>query len=345
MTNRGRTSLIVALAVLVGSSLACTGEEATVSGTIYADTNSNGRRDAGEAGVPGVVISRYGTARDVTDANGAYDLPLPAGTHTLTMITGWLASGCPGDLYCAAGRGPDQSFESRNQRYLATVSLAPGQTVSGFDSGLLPDRGDPTGAPGSQHDGNDAGDGPATAVDIAVRHSWVGSDDCADPEGTRVCSLGDQFTTNVQVFNQGTTAVAGIAFVVTFPRGARLRAAPAPSAATPRFTITAGRSGTFANGEGWREYRLEDPLPAAAAAFYSASWEIVGGPPSPTPYGVGRDRDRHSFVKISALAGADRDSTPGVYPFGDRDGGHNVNWPVSEDEDASDTSDWNTDAG
>lgn len=53
-----RASLWVAVVVLVASSLACTGEEATVSGTIHADTNSNGRRDAGEAGVPGVVVAR-----------------------------------------------------------------------------------------------------------------------------------------------------------------------------------------------------------------------------------------------------------------------------------------------
>ncbi len=261
------------------------------------------------------------------------------------MITGWLASGCPGDLTCAAGRGPDQSLAARNQRYLATVDLAAGQSVNGVDSGLLPDRGDPAGAPGSQHDGNDVGDGPSAPVDVAVRHSWVGSDNCADPAGTRACSLGDQFTTNVQVFNQGTAAVDGIAFVVTVPRGATLRAAPTPSPATPGSTITPGRSGTFANGEGWREYRLSGPLPAAASAHYTADWEIVGGPPSPIPYGVGRNRDRHSFVKISALAGADRDSMVGIDPFGDRDGGHNVNWPVSQDEDGSDTTDWNTDAG
>ncbi len=352
-SRRFATPFAVALVVvaLVGAS-ACElpppEDGATVSGLLWRDLDSDGAHDAGEPGIGGIVVAMAGTTvRSVTDGDGRYRIWLPAGTHTLSAITGWLASQCPGDLDCALGRGPDQDFAVDNQFVRRTLTIVAGEDRPGIDGGFLPDHGDPTGAPGSRLDGNDAGDGPAAGVDVAVRHSGAagGFAACTDPYGTRVCSLGDRFTTNAQIYNQGTTALPDVRFLVTVPPGARLVSGPSTNPSTPGPAATAtGRTGTSADGGQWVEYHLTATLPAARAVWFALRWEIVSGPPSPTPYRSGHDRDRRSFVAVTALGTSDRDSSFGANPFVDRDGGHNVNWPVAVDEDSSDTVNWNTDA-
>jgi len=67
-------------------------------GTVYEDVNANGRRDAGEAGVPGVVVQR-GTAYAGTDARGRYRLRGgngPLAIDARTLPSGSLASGGSG---------------------------------------------------------------------------------------------------------------------------------------------------------------------------------------------------------------------------------------------------------
>ncbi len=51
-----------------------------VSGTVYADRNGNGRRDAGEPGLPGVAVSDQDQV-GVTDARGAYRIPASGRSH------------------------------------------------------------------------------------------------------------------------------------------------------------------------------------------------------------------------------------------------------------------------
>ncbi len=345
------TALAILLVATLLGATACDPppqDGATVSGVLWRDVDSDGVRDPAEPGIRGIVVAEAGTGvRTVTDAEGRYRLWLPTGTHTVSAITGWLASQCPGDLYCALGRGPNQRFEVINQFVRRTLSIAAGQDRPGLDGGFLPDHGDPSGAPGSRFDGNDAGDGSAAVTDVAVRHSATanGFNACTDPSGTRVCSLGDNFTTNAQIYNQATAALPDVRFLVTVPPGARLVRSPTPNPSTPGPSATAtGRSGTSADGGRWVEYRLGAGLPAAAAVWFNVHWEIVSGPPSPTPYRTGQDRDRRSFLAVTTVGVADRDSAFGTNPFADRDGGHNMNWPVAVDEDSSDTVNWNTDA-
>lgn len=55
---------------------------AIVTGTVFVDANANGRRDAGERGLPNVVVSNQDTVV-TTDADGAYALPAPNGTNVV----------------------------------------------------------------------------------------------------------------------------------------------------------------------------------------------------------------------------------------------------------------------
>lgn len=321
--------------------------EGGVSGTIYWDRNSNGRQDDGEPGIPDVIVGKVGTPfSTATDSAGQFSLILPAGRHRLSVVTGWLRSQCPGDLVCAEGSGPQQSFAARNQFYRRDITLPERRRVIGLDAGFLPDHGDPTGAPGSANEGNDAGDGPAAVADLAVRHSIAGDQfkQCDDPQQTRVCEIGDTFATNVQIYNQGTTEADNIRFIVSEPAGTDLVSPPRPNKATTGSqAVPTGRTGTLSDGGAWVEYGLERPLPPAGAVFFALSWEVVAGPSSPRPYRTGTDRDKKSYLKISGadLAAADRDSSYGTDPTKDRNAGHNLNWPAQQDEDAMDTIEWN----
>lgn len=58
-----------------------------VRGVLYRDTNLNGKRDDGEAGLPGVTV-RVGTATGVSDAQGRYSVRAPVGGFPLTFPTG-----------------------------------------------------------------------------------------------------------------------------------------------------------------------------------------------------------------------------------------------------------------
>ncbi|MGC4027614.1 MAG: SdrD B-like domain-containing protein [Steroidobacteraceae bacterium] len=79
---------------------------ASLSGHVWLDSNNNGVRDGGEAGLAGVTVSLPAGTRDVfgnavaaavTDANGAYRFAdLPAGTYTVTQqVQQPLAGGQP----------------------------------------------------------------------------------------------------------------------------------------------------------------------------------------------------------------------------------------------------------
>jgi hypothetical protein len=62
---------------------------ASISGSVYADVNNNGRRDAGESGIANVEVRLSGAENDVafTDPNGNYSfLELTAGNYTITEI-------------------------------------------------------------------------------------------------------------------------------------------------------------------------------------------------------------------------------------------------------------------
>jgi hypothetical protein len=66
-----------------------------VSGVVFDDASANGRRDEGEAGLPGVVVSD-GTTAATSGADGTYTLPAVAARHVFVVtpgdrraVTGW----------------------------------------------------------------------------------------------------------------------------------------------------------------------------------------------------------------------------------------------------------------
>jgi hypothetical protein len=314
----------------------------TVSGTVWHDLDADGTRDAGEPGIRRVTITRLGTtATTVTGADGRWTLSLPSGTATISALTGWLPSACPGDLQCAAGRTTNQRFAVENQFVRARVNVTAGGAITGLDLGLEPDHGDPTGRPTSLHRGNDRGDGTALSHDLAVRHSGEGYAGCADPSGTRVCPVGARITGIGQIYNQGLAWVTDVRFVVTVPPGTTLRSDPVLDRATPGTKPTrTGRSGPTAEGGRWIEF-VHPGLPPATALWFRTTFEVTGGPSSPKPYGSGAKADRKAYVSISQVTPRDNDSTLLVDPRTGRDLGHTVNGPQALDDDTSDAIEFN----
>jgi uncharacterized repeat protein (TIGR03803 family) len=99
----------------------------SISGTVFADTNGNGVRDAGEAGVGGVVInlSVYGASARATTTTTADDgtysfADVPVGTYTLADV---LPAGDTQVLPTGGSYG---------------VTVAAGQAVTGEDFGQAP---------------------------------------------------------------------------------------------------------------------------------------------------------------------------------------------------------------
>ncbi|HRW38536.1 MAG TPA: hypothetical protein P5254_12605 [Aquihabitans sp.] len=344
-----RLVAVAAIVVLVGpveptTSGAAAPAPGTLSGTVYFDLDSDGRRDAGEPGVANVILGRLGTSTVVTTGpSGAWSITLPAGATTLTALTGWLPSACPGDLHCAAGRTRDQDFAVENQFVRLRTTVPSGGTIGALDLGLEPDYGDPTGRATSLHSGNDRGDGKARAHDLAARNSMIGwYAGCADPDRTRVCPVGTTLSASGQIYNQGTAWVSGIAFVVTVPPGTVLSADPVLDRSTPGpKPARTGRTGPTADGGTWIEFSLGRALPPAAAVYFRTSYRLTGGPMSPVPYGTGRNYDRKAYVSISKVVPAEDDSPLRVDPRTGRDAGHNVNWPAAKDDDTSDAVEWN----
>lgn len=334
--------LVAASACLPDDRATATTGTGIVRGVVWHDLDSDGYRDANEPRLRNVVIAQDGTTnRSVTDGEGRWALRLPEGTHRLIAVTGWLPSACPGDLWCRTGRTHSQWFAVENQFVRITVRITAGRTKAGVDLGLEPDHGDPTGRSTSLHSGNDRGDGPARAHDLAVRHSsirWYAG--CKDPDRTRVCPVGTTLSNLGQIYNQGTAWVTDIRFVITVPPGTVLSRDPVPDRATPGPSPTrTGRTGRCADGSTWIEFALNRNLPPAGAVWFASNFKITGGPHSPKPYST--NYDHKAYVSISALNPADDDSPLRVDPRRGLDKGHNVNWPRAVDDDTSDAVEWN----
>jgi hypothetical protein len=98
----------LAWAAAAGTLLALTAAAAdtrSVAGVVFEDANGNGRRDAGEPGLPGVVVSDQ-HAVVTTDKDGRYALPLESGQEATVFVSlpdGWNASG---RFWRTIGTGP-----------------------------------------------------------------------------------------------------------------------------------------------------------------------------------------------------------------------------------------------
>ncbi|HWA57700.1 MAG TPA: metallophosphoesterase [Gemmatimonadales bacterium] len=79
-------------------------QAAEVTGTVFVDRNANGVRDAGEPGLPGVVVSDQATAVR-TDASGVFHLP-KGGGYGLVSISVPDGYGAAGAFWQRAGQAP-----------------------------------------------------------------------------------------------------------------------------------------------------------------------------------------------------------------------------------------------
>ena len=189
---------------------------APVSGVLYRDLNNNGRREAAEPGIPGVVVASTDRST-VTNRAGKWSLDVAEGDR-LTVQTGWYRSQCD-QLTCAAGPGPDQDFGVRYQAI--TVKVRDGKNR--FDVGLLPDWKGGYPIPSTR---------PirANRKDVSARISFVkptsgaGESNCyrTDTAAHRACQVGDRPTFLVQIYNEGTTAITRPGGHLELPAGTRL---------------------------------------------------------------------------------------------------------------------------
>ncbi|MCW1885552.1 carboxypeptidase regulatory-like domain-containing protein [Luteolibacter flavescens] len=104
-------------------------QAATVTGVLYADTNGNGVRDAGEQGLPDITVlitdSLNAARTAVTDANGVWTVSVPPGTTVAKVDT--LDPQFPAGVIQREGTDP------------TTVTAVAGTTVSaGNDGYFLP---------------------------------------------------------------------------------------------------------------------------------------------------------------------------------------------------------------
>src|SRR3954471_10653094 len=81
-------SALVRLTLLAASSMLAASravaQNATLHGVVYADANANGKRDASEHGVSGVIVSNQRDAV-VTDSLGRFEIP--AGTTGIVVVS------------------------------------------------------------------------------------------------------------------------------------------------------------------------------------------------------------------------------------------------------------------
>ena len=203
----------------VGPGVAAAASTVTISGVVYWDQDDDGVHQAGEPGVPGVVVhwnAGAGTPSTVTGADGSYSLSgVPTGTSAgkIVLETGWFRSQCA-KLTCAAGPGADNDFSTANQ-FIQLPMAGITSNRSDVDAGLLPDWPGAAASPPAPQ----GGVVPANSVDVAARLSWVTST-CTD--GTHeICRVGDTYTVSGQILNQGTTALTGIKAVLAIPDGDR----------------------------------------------------------------------------------------------------------------------------
>lgn len=263
----------VALLPYSSSSAAAAG---VLSGTVFHDVNNNGVHDVGELGIPGVVVNAFGPAV-VTNADGRWTMNVAAREHKVRVSTGWYRSQCDG-LNCPAGPGVDNDFEVINQFITGTADGALGATL---DVGLLPDW------PGSYP--IPAAPVPANEVDVATRLSWIwpsNPGNCFRTADARHhgCAIGDIPSGALQISNEGTTPLSGIAGYIEVPPNTTILPAVASTSPGNSPDITDFVIGPIDPVTHRAPFELVGTLQPAAAAQYILLAHIEPGTPaSPAP--------------------------------------------------------------
>lgn len=100
----------------------------TLCGTVFNDANGNGVQDNGEQGISGVTVYA-GNYHATTDANGHYEILVPAGNYTI--------------YYCAASGNtitlpvsPNSNAGTTGCAYYSSVTIGNHQHLCGYDFGV-----------------------------------------------------------------------------------------------------------------------------------------------------------------------------------------------------------------
>jgi hypothetical protein len=123
---------------------------ATIGDFVWSDVDSDGVQDAGEAGVPGVLVTLYGPGPDgipnngddvaigsaVTDGNGRYLITnVPAGNNYYLIFTNKPAAG-NFTLTNIGGAGAANNSKATATGNTAPFNVAYGQNITNLDAGL-----------------------------------------------------------------------------------------------------------------------------------------------------------------------------------------------------------------
>ena len=230
--------------------------ELSIGSNVFVDSNNNGVRDAGEAGIAGITVEVFDTGADgiaenaddnlvgsdVTDANGDY-------------FVGELLEG---DYYVKI-MNVDPLFPTSSSDIASSAN--PNNDTDNDDNGLQPDgsgtgvwsnvvtlsiNGEPTGEPGSggTQDNGDDDNGNMTVdfgfnlFDLALRKTLAAGED------TRVYP-GEDITFTIEVINQGIVPAANVEITDYIPAGLTLNDADWTGGAG---TATATLAGPIAAG-------------------------------------------------------------------------------------------------
>ncbi len=115
---------------------------ASVGDFVWYDLNRDGIQDAGEPGVPGVLVTLYNAANQpigsaVTDGNGAYQISnVPAGAGYYAVFSNTPDPAAPFTLQNVGGTAANDNSKADATGKTTPFNVAEGQNVSNIDAGV-----------------------------------------------------------------------------------------------------------------------------------------------------------------------------------------------------------------
>ena len=115
---------------------------ATIGDFVWYDLDRDGIQDAGEPGVPGIVVTLYNSANQpvgsaVTDGNGAYLISnVPAGTGYYVVFSNKPDAAAPWTLQNVGGAAANNNSKADATGKSTPFNVAEGQNITNIDAGL-----------------------------------------------------------------------------------------------------------------------------------------------------------------------------------------------------------------
>lgn len=116
---------------------------ASIGNFVWFDTDKDGLQDAGEPGVPGIVVTLYNSANQpigsaITDGNGAYLISnVPPGTGYYVRFSNKPDPSIPWTLQNVGGVGANDNSKVNSTGQTGAFDVAEGQNITNIDAGLI----------------------------------------------------------------------------------------------------------------------------------------------------------------------------------------------------------------